>query len=115
MTDKKKLPDRWRKENKATRAVQVAFDLDERIQKVIRREAIDRGINPPDRVREILGLKVNTKPVRLRLSISLGDDDFSTLAEHFGVDATDRVGIKQKAAERLVAYVQRKENSKQGG
>ena len=106
MASRKNLPERWRKEKQATKAVQVAFDLDEQIQKIIRREAIDKGMNPSDRVREILGLKVNAKPVRLRLSISLADEDFASLAESFGVDEDDRVGIKQKAAERLIEHVE---------
>ncbi len=101
-----KLPERWRKEKQATRAVQVAFDLGERVQNAIRQEALDRGINPSDRVREILGLKVSAKPKRVRLSISLAEQDFESLADSFGLDPSDRIGIKQMAAERLIAHVE---------
>jgi len=107
MASSKKLPERWRKEKRATRAVQVAFDLGERVQHAIRQEALDHGLNPSDRIREILGLKVTAKPKRLRLSISLADADFEELAETFDLPADDRIGIKQMAAERLVAHVDR--------
>ena len=62
--------------------------------------------NPPDRIREILGLSVNRKPQRPRLSISLTDDDFHLLSEQFEVDAADRLRIRQLAAERLIAHLQ---------
>ncbi len=110
MASRKKLPDRWHKEKQASRAVQVAFDLGEKVQTVIRREALERGINPSDRIRQILGLKVNAKPKRLRLSISLAETDFANLAEEFGLDPADRVSIKQKAAERLVQHVDSQDN-----
>lgn len=113
MASRSKLPERWRKEKQASRAVQVAFDIEERMQNVIRREAIDRGINPSDRVREILGLRTNAKPKRLRLSISLTEDDFATLAEAFEIDPDDRIAIKQLAAERLVEHVQTGQGKKQ--
>ena len=105
MASRKKLPERWHKEKQASRAIQVAFDLGEKVQNVIRREALERGINPSDRIREILGLKVNAKPKRLRLSISLAEADFDVLAKEFDLDPDDRVSIKQKAAERLLQHV----------
>ncbi len=108
-SSKKPLPERWQKERRAARAVQVAFDLGERVQSIIRREAVDRGVNASDRVREILGLPVISRPKRLRLSISLADEDFATLARQFGVDAEDRVAIKQIAAEKLVEHAEQRD------
>jgi len=75
----------------------------------IRYEALEKGINPPDRIREILGLPVNSRPVRPRLSISLSENDFMLLAEKFGVEASDRLRIRQIAAEKLVAHLARNE------
>ncbi len=102
---KKQLPKKWQSEKNATRAVQVAFDLGERVQKAIRQEALDENISPTDRVREILGLSVTRKPQRLRLSISLVDEDFQVLAERFGLSQDDRLAIKQRAAEAIVMHV----------
>ena len=95
--------DKWDKEKKAVKAVQMAFDLGEEVSHHIRLEALHRGINPPDRIREILGLPVNSKPVRPRLSISLTDDDFQKLASSFGVLPDDKLRIRQFAAEKLIA------------
>jgi predicted Co/Zn/Cd cation transporter (cation efflux family) len=83
--------DKWEKERNAAKAVQVAFDLGHEVSFQIRSEALQRGLNPPDRIREILGLPVSNKPVRPRLSISLTDRDFELLAAAFGVDVSDRL------------------------
>lgn len=108
MTDKKReLPEKWRKEGKAVRAVQIAFDLEEEIQRNIRQEALDLGINPSDRIRQILGLSMIRKPKRLRLSISLSDEDFAELAEQFDLDVSDRVKIKHHAAQQLIRHVKK--------
>lgn len=101
----KKLPKKWQTEKNATKAVQVAFDLGERVQKAIRQEALDENVSPTDRVREILGLSVTRKPQRLRLSISLVEQDFKILAERFDLPEDDRLTIKQRAAEAIVQHV----------
>ena len=96
---------KWENEKKAVRAVQLAFDVGDEVNLKIRVEALEQGINPSDRVRQILGLPVNSKPVRPRLSISLSDEDFQTLGAIFGVSPDDRLKIRQIAAERLVQHV----------
>lgn len=105
--------DKWDKEKKAVKAVQVAFDLGEEVSHHIRLEALQKGINPPDRIREILGLPVNSKPVRPRLSISLTDDDFENLALSFGISSSDRLLIRQFAAEKLIANLSDNHNDEQ--
>lgn len=105
MSEKSNLPHRWQKEHKVVKAVQMAFDVGEEVQYLIRREALDLSINPPDRIRQILGLPVNSKPVRPRLSISLSPQDFSLLAEQFGVDPEDRIAIRHIAAEKLILHL----------
>ena len=105
MSEKSKLPPRWQKEQRAVKAVQIAFDVGEEVQYLIRREALDLAINPPDRIRQILGLPVNSKPVRPRLSISLSPEDFILLAEQFGVDPEDRIAIRHIAAEKLIQHL----------
>lgn len=106
MSDKKRpLPKKWQDEKKAIKAIQVAFDVGEKIQYVIRKEALDRNINPSDRIRQILGLQVSRKPKRLRLSISLSKDDMTYLAETYKLDDSDPVEIKRRAAEKLVEHV----------
>ena len=97
--------DKWQKERQAAKAVQVAFDLGHEVSYLIRAEALNRGINPPDRIREILGLPVSSKPIRPRLSISLTEEDFTLLADEFGVDPSDKLRIRQIAAEKLLEHL----------
>ena len=106
MGKKKKLPDKWQEERKAIRATQIAFDVGEKIQYIIRKEALEKGINPPDRIRQILGLKVSRKPKRLRLSISLTNEDMQILAKEFGLDADDSLEIKHRAAQLLIQHAE---------
>jgi len=101
---KRELPEKWKKEEKAIKAIQVAFDLDEKIQYIIRREALDMEINPSERIRQILGLSSNKTPQRPRLSISLKPADFDILAERYQVDVTDRRAIKNQASLELQKY-----------
>ena len=106
MTKKKgNIPKKWEAERKAIKATQVAFDVGEKIQYVIRKEALDRSINPSDRIRQILGLSVSRKPKRLRLSISLSDDDMAFLAKAYKLEGDDPVEVKRRAAEKLVEHV----------
>ena len=107
MSDKKrKIPKKWENEIKAIKATQVAFDVGEKVQYVIRKEALDRNINPSDRIRQILGLKVSRKPKRLRLSISLSDVDLAFLADSYRLETIDTVEVKRRAAQKLVKHVE---------
>lgn len=96
------LPSRWRREERAVRAVQVAFDVGEEVQLLLRREAAELGISPADRVRQLLGLAVARKPKRPRLTVSLTSEDFQELAGRFGVEQSDRRSIRRLAAEQVI-------------
>ena len=112
MTDKKrKIAKKWQEEKKAIKATQVAFDVGKQVQYVIRKEALDRNVNPSDRIRQILGLKVSSKPKRLRLSISLNDEEMAYLAKVYQLGTTDPIEIKRRAAEMLVEHVK---NNREG-
>ncbi|NTS75932.1 hypothetical protein HR060_03540 [Catenovulum sp. SM1970] len=105
MTESKsKLASKWASNTKALKAVQVAFDMDEKLQYVIRREAIDAGVGPTDQIRTILALPQNKRPKRPRLTVSLSPDDYNTLAERYGIDAEDQLEIKKRVMAELVDY-----------
>ncbi|PID62168.1 MAG: hypothetical protein CR974_03660 [Gammaproteobacteria bacterium] len=106
MTQKKHITEKWEREKKAVRATQMAFDVGEKVQQAIRREAVNRNLAPSDCIRSILGLKTLPKPKRLRLSVSLSESDFIELAARFGLDPDDKLGIKQQAAQLLIKYAQ---------
>lgn len=97
--------DKWDGERRAVKAVQVAFDVGDEVNLLIRKEALEQSINPSDRVRQILGLPISRKPVRPRLSISLSESDFEQLAEQFGLLLDDRLGIRRVAAEKLIDHL----------
>ncbi len=101
---------KWEEGKRALKAVQIAFDVGDEVNHRIRLEALEKGINPPDRIRQILGLPVTRKPVRPRLSISLSEKDFHILAKKFEVEAEDRLKIRQLAAEMLIAHLQDEED-----
>lgn len=111
MAKKLNIPRRWEEERRAIKAVQIAFDVGDEVQYLIKREALDQGINPPDRIRQILGLPVNKKPLRPRLSISLSETDFQILGDRFDVDPGDRLALRQMAAETLVQHMRAAKDS----
>ncbi|MEE2730089.1 hypothetical protein [Ketobacter sp.] len=104
------MNERWQKEKQAIKAVQVAFDVSAEAQRVIKQAALDSNLNPPDQIRKILGLPYNKKPLRPRLTVSLKAEDFTILAEKYGLDPDDQNAIREKVAEELLAYARKHED-----
>ena len=100
-----KIPDKWQSSIKAIKAVQVAFDMDEKIQLSIRKEALDAGLSPSDQIRDILGLSVNKRPKRPRLTVSLAPEDYQVLAKKYGLQAEQQLEIKRKLMDELIEHV----------
>jgi len=107
----RKLPEKWQAEEKAIKAIQLAFDLDEKVQYTLRREALECDINPSERIRQILGLESNKTPQRPRLSISLKPQDFYYLAQKYDIDKDNKKNIKHRATLELQKYVENKDKS----
>jgi len=105
----KKMPDKWQSSVKAIKAVQVAFDMDEKIQLSIRKEALDAGLSPSDQIRDILGLTINKRPKRPRLTVSLAPDDYQVLAEKYDLKAEQQLEIKRKLMDELIEHVNTEE------
>lgn len=101
----RKIPDKWQSSVKAIKAVQVAFDMDERIQLSIRKQALEAGLSPSEQIRDILGLPTNKKPKRPRLTVSLSPSDYELLAEKYQLNANDQLEIKRKLMDDLVAHI----------
>jgi len=97
-------PPRWQSEQSAIKAIQVAFDISADAQKIIKQEALNNNLNPPDQIRKILGLSYNKKPVRPRLTVTLKDEDFAVLAERYGLDAKDQNAIRERVVEELIGF-----------
>jgi hypothetical protein len=101
---KSKQPERWKKESKAVKATQIAFDISTEAQKRLKLTAIQNDLSPSDQMRKILGLP-SKKPVRPRLTISLSEEDYLILAEHYKVDSKDKLAIKERAAKEIIDFV----------
>lgn len=104
----RKIPEKWQSSVKAVKATQVAFDMDEKIQLDIRKEALDAGLSPSDKIREILGLAVNKRPKRPRLTVSLSPDDYVALAEKYQLEPEQQLEIKKKLMDDLIFHVNHK-------
>lgn len=101
----RKLPEQWQSSVKAIKAVQVAFDMDEKIQLAIRKQALDAGLSPSDQIRDILGLPINKKPKRPRLTVSLAPSDYEVLALKYQLQPDQQLEIKKKLMDELIHFV----------
>ncbi len=105
----RKLPSKWQSSIKAAKATQVAFDMDEKIQLEIRKEALEAGLSPSDKIRDILGLPTNKRPKRPRLTVSLSEDDYQLLAEKYQLSSEQQLEIKRKLMDDLIQHVNKKQ------
>ncbi len=97
-------PDRWKTSDRAIRAVQVAFDVEDAVLEAVRRAAFETNRSTSDQIRHLLGLPVSGRPKRPRLTVSLTPDDYETLARRYGLDPSDRLGIKEKVTRELIDF-----------
>lgn len=109
-TKDRKISDKWQSSIQAMKAVQVAFDMDEKIQLSIRKQALDAGLSPSDQIRDILGLPINKRPKRPRLTVSLALSDYQLLAEKYGLEAIQQLDIKRKLMDELIESVNLSDN-----
>jgi len=101
----RKVLDKWQSSVKAAKATQIAFDMDEKVQLEIRKEALEAGLSPSDKIREILGLPTNKRPKRPRLTVSLSAEDYQVLADKYQLEAEQQLEIKRKLMDDLINHV----------
>lgn len=104
----RKVPEKWQSNVNAIKAVQVAFDMDEKVQMEIRKSAVEANLSPSDKIRLILGLPVNKKPKRPRLTVSLSAEDYQLLAQKYQLEPSQQLEIKRKLMEDLISFVSEK-------
>jgi len=102
----RKIPEKWQSSIKAVKAVQVAFDMDEKIQLSIRKQALDAGLSPSDQIRDILGLPINKRPKRPRLTVSLAPADYEVLAKKYQLQPEQQLEIKKRLMDDLIHHVE---------
>ncbi|HIP76323.1 MAG TPA: hypothetical protein EYH12_04175 [Psychromonas hadalis] len=101
------LPKRWQQSEKVVKAVQIAFDLDTKLQYSIRRSALDKGISPSEQIRDLLALPTHTKPKRPRLTVSLTGSDYEMLGERYGISAEKQLEIKKSVIDELTLFAKK--------
>lgn len=101
----RKVLEKWESSLKAVKAVQVAFDMDEKVQLAIRKEALEAGFSPSDQIRDILGLPTNKRPKRPRLTVSLAPSDYELLAKKYNLSPDQQLEIKKKLMDELIKHV----------
>jgi len=106
----RKVPEKWQSSVKAAKAVQIAFDMDEKIQLTIRKDALDAGLSPSEQIRNILGLPISKRPKRPRLTVSLAPDDYELLAKKYNLTPEQQLDIKKRLMDDLVNYVKEQSN-----
>ena len=99
-----KFPERWKRSDKAVRAVQVAFDTSEEISRKIRIAASRTGISASDQIRKIIGLPISSRPQRPRLTVSLSEEDYELLAKRYKLLPNDKQMIKARVIEELLQF-----------
>jgi hypothetical protein len=96
-----KIPERWKRSDKAVKAVQVAFDASEELSRKIRVAASRNGISASDQIRTIVGLPIASRPKRPRLTVSLSEEDYELLARRYKMKQVNKQTIKTKVMEEL--------------
>lgn len=105
-------PARWQGSDDAIRAVQVAFDVEEVVLEAVRRAAFVNNLSTSDQIRSLLALPVSARPKRPRLTVSLAPVDYEALAARYGLPASDRLAIKERVTQELIAFARHQKTPK---
>lgn len=97
-------PPRWESSDRAIRAVQVAFDVEQSVLEAVRRSAFEHDRSTSDEIRHLLDLPISGRPKRPRLTVSLTPDDYAMLGARYGLDPEDRLGIKEQVTRELISF-----------
>jgi len=100
----RELPKKWQQSAKVVKAVQIAFDMDTKLQYSIRRSALDKGISPSEQIRHLLDLPTHKKPKRPRLTVSLSTEDYQQLGKRYQIPAEQQLEIKKSVIEELTKF-----------
>jgi len=98
------LPKKWQPSEKVEKTVQIAFDMDSNLQYSIRRSALDKGISPSEKIRDLLALPMHKKPKRPRLTVTLSPDDYVQLGKRYNIPADNQLEIKKCVVEELTEF-----------
>ncbi|HIV72346.1 MAG TPA: hypothetical protein H9903_15525 [Candidatus Aquabacterium excrementipullorum] len=110
----KRKPARWQGSDDAIRAVQVAFDVEQAVMEAVRHAAFSNHLSTSDQIRQLLDLPTSARPQRPRLTVSLSGADYELLSSRYKLPADDRLGIKERVTQELIAFAQGGDNAPPG-
>ncbi len=94
----------WNKDNKAVKATQIAFELEQKVARQIHAMAAKEGLTTSNQIRKLMGLSYSP-PKRPRLTVSLSSEDYAELGKKYKIDPEDTLEIKRKIMEELIEMV----------
>lgn len=100
-------PARWQGSDDAIRAVQIAFDVEQTVLEAVRHAAFVNNLSTSDQIRQLLELPVSGRPKRPRLTVSLSNLDYELLSSRYGLSVDDRLSIKERVTQELIAFARR--------
>ena len=95
--------------DKAVKASQIAFQLEQEVAKRIHRMAVSEGLTTSGQIRKIIGLPYSL-PKRPRLTVSLSQEDYKFLAKKYNVEPENTLEIKRKIMNELIRVSKFDEN-----
>ncbi|VAX09424.1 hypothetical protein MNBD_GAMMA26-123 [hydrothermal vent metagenome] len=101
---------RWIKEKRVLKKLQMHFTFQQDILRKIRHEAADASIVPSDIVRKIIGLPY-VKVQRPRVGLSFNKDELAQLAQHYNLDMADEAAIKCQVIEEVNRFYKPKDDA----
>ncbi len=97
MTSKK---NKWSGEHDALKKIQIHFEFQRDIMRIIRHEAADKDLNPSDIIRQKLDLQYS-KVQRPRLGLSFNNAELKSLANRYKLTTIDEKEIKRCVLEEI--------------
>ncbi len=98
---------KWSDEQAALKKIQIHFEFQREVMRVIRHEAADKDLNPSDIIRQKLNLKYS-KIQRPRLGLSFNGDELKSLAERYKLDTLDEKEIKRCVLDEISTFYNNK-------
>lgn len=92
---------KWSKTNKAAKATQIAFELEQKVAQQIHEMAAKEGLTTSSQIRKLVGLSYSP-PKRPRLTVSLSPEDYVELGKKYEVEADDRLEIRRRIVAELM-------------
>ncbi len=95
--------DKWSGEREALKKIQIHFEFQRDVMRIIRHEAADKDLNPSDIIRQKLQLNYS-KIQRPRLGLSFNNDELKSLATRYNLDTLDEKEIKRCVLEEISTH-----------